>query len=305
MAVLRMGYAHAKVTDLEEAKKHYGYTMGLYETRSEPGRVFYKGWDEWDHHSVVLEEGGVGLAKIGYKVSHPEDIEIYEKRAEQFGCTVQRMTAGENPEVSDGIRITLPSTHELELYHDMTLVGTEVGNVNPEVFPRHLIGVGAPRVEHALLATDDVKLADRFFREVLDFYATERVQTSLDDDCQYIGTWLCAGGNQVHDIAFIDGPPGKLHHFAFQLKDWSEILRAGQLFAMDDVSVDIGPTQHGITRGETIYFFDPAGNRNELYTGGYWFDPDDEPTTWTESEFGRAIFYYQGKINPAFMTVHS
>ena len=56
MAVLRMGYVHAKVTDLEEAKQHYGSTLGLYETRSEPGRVFYKGWDEWDHHSVVLEE---------------------------------------------------------------------------------------------------------------------------------------------------------------------------------------------------------------------------------------------------------
>jgi len=41
------------------------------------------------------------------------------------------------------------------------------------------------------------QLADRFFCEVLDFYATERAQTSL--------------------------------------KDWSEILRAGQLFAMDDV----------------------------------------------------------------------
>ncbi|MGE3664641.1 MAG: hypothetical protein AB7G09_25505, partial [Pseudonocardia sp.] len=91
MGVLRMGYVHARVTDLEDAKQHYGSTMGLYETRSEPGRVFYKGWDEWDHHSVVLEEGGVGLAKIGYKVADPGDIEIYEKRAEQFGCTVQRM----------------------------------------------------------------------------------------------------------------------------------------------------------------------------------------------------------------------
>jgi catechol 2,3-dioxygenase len=83
MPIMRMGYVHARVTDLQEAKHHYGYTMGLYETRSEPGRVFYKGWDEWDHHSVVLEEGGVGLAKIGHKVSDPGDIEIYEKRAEQ------------------------------------------------------------------------------------------------------------------------------------------------------------------------------------------------------------------------------
>ena len=88
MGVLRMGYVHAKVTDLAEAKQHYGSTLGLYETRSEPGRVFYKGWDEWDHHSVVLEEGGVGLAKMGYKVADPDDIEIYEKRAEQFGCIV-------------------------------------------------------------------------------------------------------------------------------------------------------------------------------------------------------------------------
>ena len=48
--------------DLEDAKRHYGYTMGLMPALEEPGRVFYKGWDEWDHHSLVLEEGGVGLA---------------------------------------------------------------------------------------------------------------------------------------------------------------------------------------------------------------------------------------------------
>jgi catechol 2,3-dioxygenase len=304
MGVLRMGYVHVRVTDLDEAKTHYGYTMGLYATREEPGRIFYKGWDEWDHHSVVLEEGGVGLAKIGYKVANPGDIEIFEKRAEQFGCTVQRMAAGENPEVSDGVRIILPSTHQLELYHDMTLVGTEVGDLNPHVFPRHLMGVGAPRVEHALLATDDVKLSDRFFREVLDFYATERVQTSLDDDCAYIGSWLSAG-NQVHDIAFIDGPPGKLHHFAFQLKDWSEILKAGQIFAMDDVPVDIGPTQHGITRGETIYFFDPAGNRNEVFAGGYFSYPDRPTVTWTPDQMGRGIFYVQRELNERFTTVYT
>jgi len=26
-----------------------------------------------------------------------------------------------------------------------------------------------------------------------------------------------------------------------------------------------GPTRHGITRGQTIYFFDPSGNRNESF----------------------------------------
>ena len=102
MGVLRLGYMHVRVTDLEEAKRHYGYTMGLMPAHEQPGRVFYKGWDEWDHHSVVLEEGGVGLAKMGYKVARSDDLDVYEKRAEQFGCLVERMSKGDNPEVGDG-----------------------------------------------------------------------------------------------------------------------------------------------------------------------------------------------------------
>ena len=177
MSVLRLGYVHVRVTDLEAAKRHYGYTMGLYPTHEEAGRVYYKGWDEWDHHSVVLEEGGVGLAKLGFKVSSPADLELYEKRAEQFGCSVSRMSEGDNLEVSDGVRVVLPNSHTMELYHGMKVIGTEVGTHNPESFPRHLVGVGAPRIDHALLTADNPELTERFFTEVLDFYVTERVRT--------------------------------------------------------------------------------------------------------------------------------
>ena len=38
---------------------------------------------------------------------------------------------------------------------------------------------------------------------------------------------------------------------------------------------------------------------------GYHFDPDDEPTRWTEAEMGRAIFSYRGQVDQRFMTVHS
>ena len=48
----------------------------------------------------------------------------------------------------------------------------------------------------------------------------------------------------------------------------------------------MAPTRHGVTRGYTTYFFDPVGNRNELFTGGDWVDPDFEPITWTEEEMG-------------------
>lgn len=289
MSVLRLGYVHVRVTDLDEAKRHYGDTMGLYPTHDEPGRVYYKGWDEWDHHSVVLEEGGVGLVELGFKVADPADLEVYEKRAEQFGCLVERMSSGENLEVSDGVRVVLPNTHALELYHGMTVVGTEVGAHRPEAFPRHLVGVGAPRIDHALITAEDPELTERFFTEVLDFYVTERVRTSRDEVAETLGSWITTT-NTAHDIAVIKGPEGKLHHFAFEARDWNDILHAADLMTIDDVPIDIGPTRHGVTRGTTLYFFDPSGNRNEVFAGGYTAMRDRPCITWTPEQLGKGVF---------------
>ena len=68
-------------------------------------------------------------------------------------------------------------------------------------------------------------------------------------------------------------------------------------------SVDIGPTRHGITRGQTIYFFDPSGNRNEVFSGGYTYYPDIPTRTWDEKEIGKGIFYYERQLNDAFLSV--
>src|SRR5918995_1613614 len=108
----------------------------------------------------------------------------------------------------------------------------------------------------------------------------------------------------VHDIAIIQGTNGGLHHFSFWLDDWDHVRRAADILAYNAISIDIGPTRHGITRGNTIYFFDPMGTRNEVFTGGYLADPDFPVITWTEDNLGRAIFYYEGRDNGRFLTVH-
>jgi len=302
MGVMRMGYAHVRVTDMAEAKDHYANTLGLYETLSQDGRVYYKGWDEWDHHSVVLEEGGVGLVKFGFKVEKAEDIDDIEKKAQTFGVTVERMSQGENPEVSDGIRFTTPSDHVFEVYHGQTLIGTEVGSHNPEAFPRHLVGVGVPGLDHALITCDDANLMTKFLQDVFGYFVTEKVATSLDEDADTIASWM-TNNNQIHQLAVLSGPQGKLHHFAFKLGDWSEVGRAADLFSMDDVPIDVGPTRHGITRGQTVYFFDPAGNRNEVFAGGYAAYPDRPTVVWTPDQLGKGIFYHARELNERFTTV--
>ena len=71
---------------------------------------------------------------------------------------------------------------------------------------------------------------------------------------------------------------GKLHHLSFMLESWEEVLRAGDIMSMNKVPIDIGPTRHGITRGCTIYAWDPSGNRFETFMGGYQPYPDYEPS---------------------------
>jgi len=87
MGVMRLGFVHLRVTDLEEARNHYSNTLGMAVVAEQPGKLHLKCWDEWDHHSLVLEEGGVGLVKLGYKCQSAEDLEKFERRSQQFGAT--------------------------------------------------------------------------------------------------------------------------------------------------------------------------------------------------------------------------
>jgi catechol 2,3-dioxygenase len=301
-AVTRLGYVQLRVTDLEEARNHYSNTLGMEVVHEEPGKLWLKCWDEWDHHSLVLEEGGVGLVKLGYKVESSDDLAMFEKRAQQFGVTTGRFSAGDNMTVGDGVACTLPSEQVIELYSEIEFTGTDTGSINPEAWPRNVRGVGTHWIDHALIAADDPGLVEKFMTDVLDFYPAERAVESIEHP-NLIGTWLTCG-ESPHDLAIIKGPNNKIHHFAFHLEDWGAILRAGDIFSMDDVPIDIGPTRHGITRGTTIYFFDPSGNRNEVFAGlGYRVHRDFPTINWTVDQLAKGIFYHARELNEAFTSV--
>jgi catechol 2,3-dioxygenase len=303
MGVIRLGYVHAKVNDLSEATRHYGETLGLQLTDSVDGKSYFKGWDEWDHHSVVLEEGGSGLVKMGFKVSSDEDLDHLENQMAAFGLTVRRVHRKEEHAVGEAVEAILPSGHVMQLYREIEVLGTSVGTVNPDPWPDGLLGIGAPRLDHLLITAEDPALLTRFFTEVLKFNISEKVVPEAGSN-QILASWLFRT-NTPHDIAIIGGPDAKLHHFAFALDDWKELLRAADVMSKTRTSIDIGPTRHGITRGETIYFFDPSGNRNEVFAGGYITYPDFPCIEWTVEQLGTGIFYHNRELNEAFTSVVS
>ncbi|NLT30415.1 MAG: catechol 2,3-dioxygenase [Propionibacterium sp.] len=304
MGVMRMGFVHARVMNMEEAKDHYVNTLGFYPTHEEEGKLYLKGWDEWDHHSVILEEGGVGLVGHGYKVRREDDLAEIEKRAATFGATTERLPAGEHLEMGDVLRIHLPIGHYADFYATMTQVGNEVGYHNPDSFPWEARGIGAPHLDHALIVGDDMETTEKLFMDVLDFYPTERMLATMDEGAPLIATWLTAG-NKSHDVAFLKGPDGKFHHMSFMLKDWAKVTDAADLIVHRDIPVDLAPTRHGITRGETCYFFDPSGNRNETFAGGYFAYPDRPVINWSMDQLGKGLDYYKREVTDSFLTVYT
>jgi catechol 2,3-dioxygenase len=302
MGILRLSHVDITVTDLELAAAYYTQVMGLEITDRTDDRIFFKCWDERDHHCLaVRHDARVGMDRFSFKVEHADDLDHFESRIEAAGHPVERLSDGDEIGQGESIRFELPSGHEMELVADVHKVGGRMPLVNPPPMVDGLVGIAPPRIDHLLVPAEEVPVIARFFTDVLDFRLTDQL---LDGGGHQIIAFLERSA-KPHDIAFVQGPNGALHHFSFWLDDWDHIRRAADILAYNGITIDVGPTRHGLTRGNTIYFFDPMGTRNEVFTGGYRPDPDFPTITWTKEEEGKAVFYYEGVLNHRFATVHT
>jgi len=301
--VLRPGHAAIRVLDLEQGVNFYKNVLGLLETgRDNQGRVYFKAWDERDHNSLVIRQADrPGIDFFAFKVQSKAVLEKLDADLKAYGVTTERIPAGEMLHTGERVRFKIPTGHFIELYAEKTDVGNGMPYVNPETWVPDLKGIAPIRLDHCLLYGGDIDATRKLFEEVLGFSLVERIL--MEDGKTDLAIWLTCS-IKAHDIAFVRHPEdGKLHHVSFLLESWEQVLRAADLMSMNRVSIDMGPTRHGVTRGTTIYAFDPSGNRFETFCGGYQWYPDMQPITWTFDNVGAGVFYHDRKLNPAFLSV--
>jgi len=303
--VLRLSEISIRVTDMKAARVHYVDRLGLHEVMEDSkGLVYLKPWDDHEHHSIVLREAAQpGMDYFAFRVYDDATLTQLTGKVEAFGLKVEQIAAGVYPKSGRRIQFVLPSGHTMQLYAEKLLTGNTMGYHNPGVTPAEGVvrGFRINRLDHVLLGGVNLDENVRLFHEVFDFDLSEKI---VDATTKASMAVFLSCSTKPHDIAFVAQPEAnRFHHVSFLLESAHDVVKAADLIGKYRIPVDVSLNRHGVTRGVTIYFFDPSGNRNEVFSEGYVHYPDTPTLVWDTDDIGHAGFSQDNVMRQSFFEV--
>jgi catechol 2,3-dioxygenase-like lactoylglutathione lyase family enzyme len=97
-------------------------------------------------------------------------------------------------------------------------------------------GIGPLKLGHVAFYTPEIKRTVAFYEKVLGFRVSD-----------WIGDFFCfmRCNSDHHTVNFFTGPNAKLHHIAFELKDFMHLQNSCELMGQKQVPIIWGPLRHG------------------------------------------------------------
>lgn len=287
----------------DETLSFFKDLLGMQETHRDRGSVYLRAYQDTYHHSLIVTESEQsGLGHASYRAASPEAMEQIAAGIGETGLGRGWIDAGIGH--GSAYQFTTPDGHLQEVFWDVERyepTPDEASAVASAVQKRPVHGVPVRRIDHVNFMAADLPATKKFFIDQLSFLCRERIE--LGDGTE-LGTWLSVSP-VPHEVAIMQdmtGTPGRLHHVAYwygnetHLNDIAEVLRER------DITIEAGPSKHGITQSPFLYVFEPGGNRVELF-GGYGYlvlEPDWETRTWTEANLPIGASMYGLELPPTF-----
>ena len=260
--VRSISHVALKTRNVEQQTHFYTQMVGLGETERDNADPVYLRCNA-NHHSVVLiPSSETGLDHYALDVGSPAALEAAAGALSKTGIPFET----EGPaELGQGtsLRLRDPDDYVVELIGEMAQVAPTYG-------PR---AVQPRKLGHITLLVDDCKRSAEFYSEVLGF----RVSDWVDD----IFLWMRCNPDH-HGLAFAKTGTIKMHHFAFELKDFSYLARQADHLMHNGYVLLYGPGRHGPGENHFEYFRDPESNLIEFMSNiqQIWDDATYEPKVW-------------------------
>jgi catechol 2,3-dioxygenase-like lactoylglutathione lyase family enzyme len=114
----------------------------------------------------------------------------------------------------------------IELFKDWSYLGKH----------EQTAGIGPLKLGHVAFYSPDIQRSVKFYEQVLGFRVSD-----------WIGDFFCfmRCNPDHHTVNFFTGPTVKLHHIAFELKDFMHLQNSCELMGQKEVPIIWGPLRHG------------------------------------------------------------
>jgi len=294
------------VLDLERSLWFFSELLGMEVVERTDGLAYLRGYQELVHHSLVLtqqEEARVNA--FGFRVERAQDVERFKDQLEGQGVEVLELPSGHEAGRGPAIRFLVPhSEHPFELYHDIDKGRTKDESIRSKLLSSSSTrrGLGVRRIDHFNIQTDPgtMNQTEGWLRENLGIKRREFIMMP-DSPSTIMASWM-SWTSQMHDVALGVNrmeENARLHHVAFNLENYHDVLTAADRIRDLDIEYGVGPGKHGIGQAMYLYIHDPGSDhRVELYSGGYQiFDPDWEPIEWKSADIPHGMTWYGEPID--------
>ncbi|HEY0212248.1 MAG TPA: 3,4-dihydroxyphenylacetate 2,3-dioxygenase [Paenirhodobacter sp.] len=277
--ITRASHVVLTVGDLDASLAFYTDLVGLVVTARDSETVWLRGREESCHHSLVLQKGTEKhCRRIGLRVQTDDDILKAKDYFDSIGTEAQIADVahqGKTLHFRDSIGMPIELTSSMPVQERMFMAYDKYH------------GAAAQRLDHWQIQAQDVRLAFDFWHKI--GFRTSEYTYSDEGADELWGVWMQRKGNP-HDLVFTNGPGPRLHHFAYLLRDTSDLMHACDVAGALGLGrrLERGPGRHGISGAMFIYFRDPDGHRIELFNTHYQNIDLEPPVGWSLTNPRRA-----------------
>lgn len=244
LQIRRLAHATLTTPDIEKQLEYYTEVLGLCAIERSKKRVVLS--TRTGLEAIVLEQGDkTGLPRLAFQLEPNSDLDELAAAVESRGLKVGRRS-GITPGVADAVTLEDPKGTLLEIFSDYDF--PEISGPQPTL---SLLKLG-----HVAYRCHDVQRVVKFYVETLGF----RISDWRGDQFAFL---RCAVDH--HTINFVSDEQQRLHHIAFEVKDYAEIHRACDHLARNDLRLVWGPGRHNIGHNVAIYHMNPDRIRVEIF----------------------------------------
>ena len=282
--VTKLGHVGLTVRDLSKHAEFYTDLWGLGVTEEAPGRLYLRTADP-THHGVALYEGERDANAMDHVGLEVRDRDELNRAAEELARRDVEILQPPGPATEPGrayaLRFRDPAGLVVELY-------TEPERVTDDYGPR---SVKPTKVSHIVVNTPDPESEAQFYADLLGF----RI---IDRNNQGFRFMNCNADH--HSVAFVPGEETKLHHVAFEVRDWDDIARGMYHLGENGVPRVWGPGRHGPGNNLFAYFLDRDDNVIEYTAEVEQVDDSYQSKDWSQPARGW-LDYWRTYPPPAYM----